>query len=193
MIMQTAGMTDTHTKELEKHGLTHLAQVHWNVPTATLFKEIAWRRDGWIAQHDPVIVNTGEHTGRSPKDKFIVQEPSCADQFWWGQINQPMAPEHFERLKQRLFAYLQGKELFVQDCYASADPAYRIGLRVITEKAWHSLFARDLFITTPMHAAETYVPAAYTPPGRKSASCGAHGLWKSRRSMHDGARREKAV
>jgi phosphoenolpyruvate carboxykinase (ATP) len=156
--MQTAGMADAHTKDLEKYGLTHLAQVYWNLPTATLYEEIARRREGWIAQHGPVMVNTGEHTGRSPKDKFILQEPSCADQVWWGQINQPMAPEHFERLKQRLFAYLQGKELFVQDCYASADPAYRIGLRVITEKAWHSLFAHNLFITVPTHAPETYVP-----------------------------------
>jgi phosphoenolpyruvate carboxykinase (ATP) len=156
--MQLEGTTDTHTRDLEARGLTNLAGVHWNLSTASLYEEIVRRHEGLVAHEGPLVVNTGEHTGRSPKDKFIVREPSSADQIWWGEINQPMAPEHFEVLKQRLFAYLQGKELFVQDCYASADPAYRLGLRVITEKAWHSLFARNLLITAPASQEATYVP-----------------------------------
>jgi phosphoenolpyruvate carboxykinase (ATP) len=161
--MPATGIVNTHPEKLEEHGLTNLVCVHWNLSTAELYEEIARRREGLIAHRGPVVVHTGEHTGRSPRDKFIVQESSSVDHVWWGNVNRPLAPERFEMLKQRLFAYLQGRELFVQDCYASADPGYRIGLRVITEKAWHSLFARNLFIRPPLahenDQTERYVPA----------------------------------
>jgi phosphoenolpyruvate carboxykinase (ATP) len=144
------GTINGRLKNLEEHGLMNLARVHWNLSTAELYEEIARRREGLVAHLGPVVIHTGEHTGRSPRDKFIVQEPNSVEHIWWGDINQPLAPERFEMLKQRFFAYLQGRELFVQDCYASADPQYCIGLRVITEKAWHSLFARSLFIRSPL-------------------------------------------
>ncbi|MCZ6874169.1 MAG: phosphoenolpyruvate carboxykinase (ATP), partial [bacterium] len=156
--MHQEGKTETDTKDLMRHGLRNTGSVHWNLSTAALYEAIIQRREGLLAHLGPMVVNTGEHTGRSPNDKFFVQEPSSEDQIWWGEINRPMAPESFERLKQRLFSYLQGKELFVQDCYAGADPAYRIGLRVITEKAWHSLFARNLFISAQSPDEKTYLP-----------------------------------
>ena len=160
--MPVTGMINTPLQKLAAHGLTNLARVHWNLSTAELYEEIARRREGLIAHLGPVVVHTGEHTGRSPRDKFIVQEPSSTDHIWWGSINRPLAPERFEMLKQRLYAYLQGRELFVQDCYASADPMYRIALRVITEKAWHSLFARNLFIRPPLSQESDQVEP-YTP------------------------------
>jgi phosphoenolpyruvate carboxykinase (ATP) len=155
-------MGTTHLKHLAEHGLTNLARVHWNLSTAELYEEIARRREGLLAHLGPVVVHTGEHTGRSPHDKFIVQEPSSDEHIWWGNVNRPLAPERFETLKQRLFAYLQGRELFVQDCYASADPRHRVALRVITEQAWHGLFARNLFIRPPV-APDSGQDAPYVP------------------------------
>ncbi|MEE8304431.1 MAG: phosphoenolpyruvate carboxykinase (ATP) [Candidatus Tectomicrobia bacterium] len=156
--MLREGKTETDIKDLTRHGLHNTGSIHWNLSTAALYEAIVQHREGLLAHLGPIVINTGEHTGRSPNDKFFVQEPSSADQIWWGEVNRPMAPEPFERLKQRFFSYLQGKELFVQDCFAGADPAYRIALRVITERAWHSLFARNLFITAQPSEEETYIP-----------------------------------
>jgi phosphoenolpyruvate carboxykinase (ATP) len=103
-------------------------------------------------------VRTGQHTGRAPNDKFIVREPSSADKIWWGKVNRAMEPDNFEALRRRLLAYLQGKDLFVQDCFAGADPAYRLPIRIITETAWHSLFARDMFIQARPEQLVTHVP-----------------------------------
>ena len=91
------------------------------------------------------MVRTGQYTGRSAKDRFIVTEASSRHRIWWGEANQNFDPGDFERLKVRLLAYLQGKDLFVQDVYAGADPRYRLPVRVITEKAWQAMFARVMF------------------------------------------------
>jgi phosphoenolpyruvate carboxykinase (ATP) len=92
------------------------------------------------------VVRTGQYTGRAAGDKFIVKEPISEDKIWWDHVNQPIEQEHFERLFNKLLAYLQGKDLFIQDCFAGADLEYRMPIRVITETAWHSLFARNMFI-----------------------------------------------
>ena len=93
-----------------------------------------------------MVVRTGVYTGRSPRDKFIVKEPSSAHHISWGPENQPLTVEKFDLLYYRLLAFLQGKELFVQDCYAGADPSYRMSIRIITTQAWQNLFARNLFV-----------------------------------------------
>ena len=105
-----------------------------------MYEEIIRRREGRLAHLGPIVVRTGEHTGRAPNDKFIVREPSSEDKVWWGPVNKSMSPEQFSALYHRLLAYLQGKDLFVQDCFAGADRQYRVPIRVITETAWHSLF-----------------------------------------------------
>ncbi|HRI46479.1 MAG TPA: phosphoenolpyruvate carboxykinase (ATP) [Ignavibacteriaceae bacterium] len=94
------------------------------------------------------MVNTGKHTARAAADKFIVKEDSTEDKIWWGVYNRPYSLEKFNSLFSRFQAWAQGEELFVQDCYAGADPDYKMPVRIITEKAWHSLFARNMFITT---------------------------------------------
>ena len=94
----------------------------------------------------PLVVRTGEHTGRSPNDKFVVREPSSEAKVCWGPVNKAMEQERFASLQNRLLAYLQGKDLFVQDCFAGAGPSYRLPIRVITETARHNLFARNMFI-----------------------------------------------
>jgi phosphoenolpyruvate carboxykinase (ATP) len=127
--------------------------VHWNGTTPALYEAIVRRREGTIAHQGPIVVRTGAHTGRSPDDKFIVEEPGSKGAIWWGQVNRPFPEADFERLHQRQLAYLQDKDLYVQDCYVGADPEYRVRLRVITESAWQSLFARNLFLREPDPAA----------------------------------------
>lgn len=130
---------------LERHGIVHPGNVYWNLTTAALYEEVVRRREGLISHLGPLVVRTGQHTGRSPKDKFIVDDPASHGHIWW-EANQSMAPERFDLLHHRMLAYLQGKDLFVQDLFAGADPRYRMPIRVVTERAWHSLFARNLFI-----------------------------------------------
>ena len=130
---------------LDYVGLHNVGQVFWNPTTPQLYEEVVQRREGWIAHLGPLVVRTGSHTGRSPKDKFIVRDPQSADRVWWSKENRPFEPARFETLHRRLTAYLQGRDVFVQDCHAGADPDYRVPVRVITEDAWHSLFARNMF------------------------------------------------
>jgi phosphoenolpyruvate carboxykinase (ATP) len=134
------------TYGLENHGLTNVRKVHWNHNTPMLYEEIIRREEGCIAHLGPVIVRTGMHTGRAAKDKFIVDEPESHDLVWWGKVNKAFSPERFELLFRRLQAYLQARDVFVQDCFAGYDSRYRLPVRVITETAWHSLFARNMFI-----------------------------------------------
>src|SRR5919106_1600011 len=132
--------------DLSSLGITNVGHVFHNLSTPALYEEAIRRREGAVAHLGPLVVRTGQYTGRSAKDKFIVREASSEDKVWWGEHNKPFDPEHFELLKIRLQAYLQGRDVFVQDCYAGADPEYRLKLRVITETAWHSMFARDMFL-----------------------------------------------
>ena len=131
---------------LENHGIQNVNAVYWNLSTPLLYEEAIRRREGRMANLRPLQVRTGQHTGRSPNDKFAVKEPTSEGNIWWGKVNRPLEPARFELLKKRMLAYLQGKDLFLQDCFAGADPEYRLPIRVITETAWHSLFARDMFI-----------------------------------------------
>jgi phosphoenolpyruvate carboxykinase (ATP) len=134
--------------KLENHGLTYLDNVYWNLPESALYEEIIFRNEGKIVDGGPVIVNTGKHTARAAADKFVVKEESTENKIWWGVYNRPFSSEKFNALLARLQAWAQGEEFFVQDCSAGADPEYRLPVRMITEKAWHSLFARNMFITT---------------------------------------------
>ncbi len=131
---------------LRNHGLTHLDRVFWNLPTAALYEEAVFRGEGHVVHGGPFLVNTGKHTARAAADKFIVHEHSTADEISWGEYNRPINPEKFNTLFTRLQAFLQGEELFVQDCYVGADPEYRMPIRLITDTAWQSLFARNMFI-----------------------------------------------
>jgi phosphoenolpyruvate carboxykinase (ATP) len=134
---------------LESHGLSRLRRVYWNLPTPALYEEIAHRSEGRISNQGPVLVDTGKHTARAAGDKFVVREQSTEDHIWWGQYNRPYNPENFSMLHSRLQGYLQGRDVFVQDCFAGADPEYRLPIRIITEKAWHALFARNMFLRAP--------------------------------------------
>lgn len=134
---------------LENHGLTNLNCVYWNLPTEALVEEIVFRREGQIARMGPVVVNTGKHTSRAAADKFIVREPDSEGHVWWGEYNRPISADKFAEIFSRMQGFLQGKDVFVQDCYAGAQADYRLPIRFITEYAWHSLFARNMFLLPP--------------------------------------------
>jgi len=131
---------------LVNHGLTNLHQVYWNLPTEALYEEAVFRNEGRITRQGPFVVNTGKHTARAANDKAVVRESASEGHVWWGQYNRPMAPEKFNDLLHRLQGFLQGRDLFVQDCYAGADPEFRLPIRVITDLAWHSHFVRNMFL-----------------------------------------------
>jgi phosphoenolpyruvate carboxykinase (ATP) len=143
---------------LENHGIQNVNTVYWNLSTPTLIEEAIRRREGRLAHLGPLVVRTGQHTGRAAQDKFIVREPSSVDKVYWGEINKPMEQASFNVLYQRLLAYLQGKDLFVQDCFAGTDPEYRMPIRVVTENAWHSMFVRDMFLKAEPEQLEKHVP-----------------------------------
>ncbi len=133
--------------KLVNHGLSHLDTVYWNLPDEALYEEIVFRNEGRLTREGPVAVMTGKHTARAAADKYVVREESTEEKIWWGEYNRPYSAEKFNSLLSRVQAYCQDEELFVQDVYAGADPEYSLKVRVITEKAWHSLFARNMLLT----------------------------------------------
>ena len=134
---------------LQAHGIIHPGQVHWNPSVSVLYEESIRRGEGSIAEGGPLVCSTGIHTGRSPNDKFIVEEPSTQEHVWWGKVNRSIDRERFNLLQKATLQTLVERDLFVQDCFVGADPAYRLSVRVITERAWHSLFARTMFLPVP--------------------------------------------
>jgi phosphoenolpyruvate carboxykinase (ATP) len=156
------GARGDRSELIEKRGLEREGiktdRVRWNLSTAALYEEAVRRQEGLIAAEGPLVCRTGQHTGRSPNDKFIVREASSEAQIAWGKVNRAIEPAQFETLHRDLLVSLTGKELYVQNCYAGADPAYRLPIRVITEYAWHSLFARNLFIVDGSSGAAAHDP-----------------------------------
>jgi phosphoenolpyruvate carboxykinase (ATP) len=116
-----------------------------NRSTAELYEDAIRAGEGVVAADGPLVVRTGKHTGRSPQDKFIVDEPNSHGKIWWGEVNRPISEAHYERLRARLVAYVAESTLYAQDCLIGADPAHQRRLRVYTETAWASIFARNLF------------------------------------------------
>jgi phosphoenolpyruvate carboxykinase (ATP) len=120
-------------------------RVRSNLPTAELVEDAIRAGEGLIAAEGPLVVRTGKHTGRSPQDKFIVDEPTSTGKVWWGTVNRPISEANYDRLRARLVAYCAEKDLYSQDLQIGADPAHQRRLRVYTETAWASVFARNLF------------------------------------------------
>ena len=142
--MSTKGLK--HKVGLEHHGIKNTKEIFWNLTTPSLYEHITRNGEGHLSHLCPLVVATGHHTGRAPNDKFIVKEPTSHDDIWWGKVNKHFGVEQFDALYGRILAYLQNKSLYVQDCCAGADQEKQLHIRVITETAWHNLFARNMFI-----------------------------------------------
>ena len=131
---------------LDQHGFRKLAAEHWNSSVPMLYEHAIRRGEGEIAAGGAFVARTGVHTGRTPRDKFIVADAASEPEVDWNTINQRVAPAVFESLKLRMLANFQGREAFVTDCFAGADPEYRLSVRLVSDSAWHSLFARNMFL-----------------------------------------------
>ena len=132
---------------LDKHGIAPEGTVWWNLRAAALYEHALAAGDGSLAEGGPLVVSTGVHTGRAPKDKFVVREPRSEARIWWGDINQPIEEARHEGLGARLRGHLaRARNLYVIDAFAGADPEERLTVRVVSESAWHALFARTMFI-----------------------------------------------
>ena len=142
---------------LEDQGITGLGAVHYNLIEPALVEAALARGEGHMGKGGALLVSTGSHTGRSPKDKHIVRTPSVEHTIWW-ENNAPMAPDAFDRLHADMLAHMKGRDYFVQDLYAGADPAHRLDVRVVTELAWHGLFIRHLLRRPARAELDSFVP-----------------------------------
>ncbi|MEM9319754.1 MAG: phosphoenolpyruvate carboxykinase [Pseudomonadota bacterium] len=143
--------------KLEDQGISGLGHVHYNLIEPALIDAALARGEGKLGRGGSFLVTTGKHTGRSPKDKFVVRTPAVEDTIWW-ENNAPMAPAAFDTLYADMKAHMQGNEVFVQDLYAGADATYRLDVRVVTELAWHGLFIRHLLRRPAAEELATFAP-----------------------------------
>lgn len=138
---------------VKMHGLMNLRKVYWNLCPEALYEEIIFRGEARMTKQGPLVTETGGHTSRAANDKLVVREATSNDQIWWGEYNRPFPVDKFNDLHIRVNGYLQGRDVFVQDVYAGADPEHRLPVRFITEYAWHALFVRNMFMA-PQRADE---------------------------------------
>src|SRR5581483_12006464 len=142
--------------DLGVHGIEAVGTIFRNPTTSLLYTHALVKGEGRLAESGPLVVDTGRFTGRSPRDKFLVREPSSEDRIWWGEVNRELSDEHYEGLRDKVTEHLGASEtLYVVDAFAGADEAYRLGVRVITAHPYHALFAKTMFIElTPDDEAE---------------------------------------
>jgi phosphoenolpyruvate carboxykinase (ATP) len=131
---------------LSNIGVSNLRLAYWNLAMEALYEEAIFRGEGVTTRGGPFVVNTGKHTARSANDKFVVRHTDSENNIWWGVYNRPFVADKFEVLYDRMLGFLQGRDIFVQDVYAGADEKYRLPVRIVTELAWHSMFARNMFL-----------------------------------------------
>ncbi|MEZ5885915.1 MAG: phosphoenolpyruvate carboxykinase [Paracoccaceae bacterium] len=142
---------------LEDQGITGLGHVYYNLREPALIEAALVRKEGTLGKGGSFLATTGKHTGRSPKDKFVVRTPSVEDTIWW-ENNKPMDPAAFDRLYGDMVAHMQGRDHFVQDLFAGADPEHRLDVRVVTELAWHGLFIRHLLRRPSVEELDEFAP-----------------------------------
>jgi len=131
---------------LDTIGIPAAQTVWWNLAPARLYEQALARGEAELAQSGPLVAETGAHTGRSPNDKFMVREDETGEEIWWGEVNRPLEPAHFDGLFEKARAFAAEKDLFVFDGYAGTHPEHRLRVRIVTQYAWHSLFARNMFV-----------------------------------------------
>jgi phosphoenolpyruvate carboxykinase (ATP) len=144
---------------LENHGLSESrGRSFWNLTSPELVEEAVRRYEGELAASGPFCAVTSPYTGRSPNDKFVVEEPVSKDKIWWGKVNQPISEASYDALRSRVVEHLSSVDRFVQDVHIGADARYRVPLRVVTEKAWVAMFVRNMFIVPPRDELSGHVP-----------------------------------
>lgn len=133
-------------------------EAYWNLSQAELIEEALQNHEGYLSDTGALMCDTGEYTGRSPQDRFIVEDKKTKDPVWWGNVNKPISPEHFDRIHQKMVDFLKDKKVYVRDAYAGADKTYRLKLRVINTLAWHNLFCYNMFLRPERYKLENFTP-----------------------------------
>jgi len=139
-------------------GLTNLGNQFWNLTPAELIEDCIITGEGMLTDTGALAIETGEFTGRSPRDRFIVRDEKTENAVWWGNVNIGFSPEQFDALYNRMKAYLTEKEVYVRDAYACADDSFRMNLRVVTELPWSNLFAYNMFLRPTDAEIEDFIP-----------------------------------
>lgn len=143
---------------LAHHGIKNPGNVHWNLSVAQLVEEAVRRGEGILTNSGALNASTTPRTGRSPRDKWVVDAPSIHDEIWWSKVNTPMTEDVYLRLRDEALNYLNGRDLFVVDATVGADPRYEMPIRIITEYAWHALFVKQLFRRLPTARLASHIP-----------------------------------
>lgn len=143
---------------LAQMGLAHVGEACWQLSPAALVEEAIQQKEGVLSQEGALVCDTGKFTGRSPRDKFIVQDDETCDLIWWGPNNNPLASEQFDALYQKITQFLKGKKVYIRDAYASALPAYRLPIRVVNTVAWHNLFCHNLLLRPTQEMLSSFLP-----------------------------------
>ncbi|TAE51020.1 MAG: phosphoenolpyruvate carboxykinase (ATP) [Bacteroidetes bacterium] len=143
---------------LDYMGVRNTGRQYWNLSPTSLIEETIRRGQGALSENGALCIHTGEFTGRSPKDKFIVEDENTRSTIWWGEVNHPISPEKYEQILGKIQAFLQGKEVFVRDLDAGADPNYRLHIRVVNTTPWGNLFADNMFIRPSKQELENFKP-----------------------------------
>lgn len=144
--------------DLQAIGLENAGDIYWNLEPSELVEHTIINGQGVLSDTGALAVDTGEFTGRSPKDKFCVKDATTEGTVWWGDVNIPMTSEAFERLRQRMVGYLQGRDLYVKDAYACADPAFGLNLRLVAEYPWSALFGDNMFLRLRKEQLDNFTP-----------------------------------
>lgn len=145
-------------KALINIGLKLSENIHYQLSAEELTNQTVKRNEGLLNDTGALVIKTGEFTGRSPKDKFIVKDELTADSVHWNEFNIPIDAKYFDQLQNKMLAYLENKEIWVRDCYACADPKYRLSIRVINENPWSNLFAHNMFLRPKEEELENFAP-----------------------------------
>jgi phosphoenolpyruvate carboxykinase (ATP) len=146
-------------KTLSKLGLRNTESIHYQFSSEELIQDTLRIGEGVLNDTGALVIRTGEFTGRSPKDKFIVKDEITADTVHWAEFNQPIEPAHFDIIQDKVMKYLDSlPEIWIRDCYACADPRYRLNVRCVNEKPWNNLFAYNMFLRPEEKELENFEP-----------------------------------
>lgn len=143
---------------MQQVGLNQVQKSYWQLSVPELVEHAIRNQEGVLSTEGALVCRTGKFTGRSPKDKFIVKDPATQDNVWWGAINKPMSPQHFDQLYKKVIAFLNEKQVYIRDAYAGALPAYRLSLRIVTTQAWQNIFANNLFLRPTLEELSSFSP-----------------------------------
>jgi phosphoenolpyruvate carboxykinase (ATP) len=155
--MQETGIKNPNAS-LNDIGLGQVSLAHWNLSPAELIEETLISGEGSLTDTGALAIDTGEFTGRSPKDKYVVFDEKTKDSVWWGDVNNRFESDAFDRLYNRVCSYFNNAEVYIRDSYACADPAYQLNIRVVTELPWSNLFANNLFLRPSADAIQSFIP-----------------------------------